>query len=121
MGLKRKKYKINTSQKSIRSLGKEVSALRKIKAEKIKRESLEKELRELKNPGTTAFKKNLRRGLITGGKKTLRFLDEITRPEVQNSRRIRKNIRPKRKIKSSVRKRRSRNNDDLGSLSDFFG
>lgn len=49
--------------------------------EKRKRMELEQELKSLKNPHSQAFKSNLQRGLLFGGRKTLQFLDKITRPE----------------------------------------
>lgn len=38
------------------------------------------EIKALKNPRTVAFKRNLRRGLTTGGKGILDYLDKVTRP-----------------------------------------
>lgn len=55
---------------------KENAALRKQK------QSLMREVKDLKNPRTSAFKSNLKKGLKTGGKSTLHFLDVITRPQL---------------------------------------
>ena len=46
----------------------------------IERSKLKKEIRELRNPSTTAFKKNLKKGIIIGGRSTLNYLDNLTRP-----------------------------------------
>ena len=48
------------------------------------KKQLEKEIKELRNPRSSAFRSNLKRGLAGGakytGKKVWSFLDEITRP-----------------------------------------
>jgi len=44
------------------------------------RDMLKKEIKELKNPRTERFKRNLSKGLSIGGRATFRFLDNITRP-----------------------------------------
>ncbi len=41
---------------------------------------LEREIRDLKNPKSVAFRKNLKSGLIKGGRATLKYLDDLTRP-----------------------------------------
>ena len=56
------------------------SALKKVEMVSQENKKLQKEIRELKNPGTTAFKKNIKSGMIKGGRATLRYLDDITRP-----------------------------------------
>ena len=44
------------------------------------RERLRQEIKTLRNPRTVVFKQNLKRGLITGGKGVLDYLDKVTRP-----------------------------------------
>jgi len=76
------------------------------------REELKREIRDLKNPRTSAFKRNLGRGIRTGGRATLRFLDRITEPTpAQRMAHLRK-TRPKpvkrRTVKRRTVKRRRR-------------
>jgi hypothetical protein len=67
------------SQREIEEIGRE-------------RQRLMQENMELRNPKTTAFKKNILRGLKSGGKVTMGFLDSITKPK-NNKQNI---IKPKR-------------------------
>lgn len=78
-------------------------AKREIKQAGRDRKKLQKEIKDLKNPRTTIFKKNLKKGLIFGGKKTLQFLDDITKPTV-----IRKPVKRKSPKRKSPKKRRRR-------------
>ncbi len=54
------------------------------------RKELMKEIAALKNPRSTAFRKNVKRGLIKGGRSTLKYLDDITRPVPMRKRRRKK-------------------------------
>ncbi len=76
-------------------------ARRDMKKIGLERKKLKKEITELKNPRTTAFRKNLKHGLVHGGKGTLQFLDYITRPVP-----IKKRTSVKRSIKSYAKRRR---------------
>lgn len=59
---------------------------------RVQSQRLMQENMELRNPKTTAFKKNILRGLKSGGKVTMGFLDSITKPK-NNKQNI---IKPKR-------------------------
>ena len=61
-------------------------AISRIQREK---QQLKKEIKELKNPATQAFKRNVSRGLRTGGRATLNWLDRATRPVPVRKRRRR--------------------------------
>ena len=67
------------------------------------RNRLQKEIKALKNPKTAIFKKNLKKGLIYGGRKTLKFLDDITKPTI-----LRQPVRKKPVRRKSPKKRRRR-------------
>ncbi len=61
-------------------------AISQIQREK---QQLTKEIKELRNPATQTFKRNVGRGLVTGGRATLRWLDRVTRPVPVRQRRRR--------------------------------
>jgi|TARA_Y100000310_G_scaffold312242_1_gene359355 hypothetical protein len=62
------------------------------------RNQLKKEVRDLRNPKTAVFKRNLSSGLRAGGRATFRFLDRITEPAPVRRRTIKKSpIRRKRR------------------------
>lgn len=65
---------------SVSSLQKRVDTLKKLKSEQEKRRQLEAELKNLKSPNTSAFKRNVKSGIKKSGKSVWKFLDEITRP-----------------------------------------
>ena len=44
------------------------------------RNALKKEIKAMKNPGSTRFKKFLRKNLISAGRSTLKIIDDTTRP-----------------------------------------
>ena len=50
------------------------------------RNQLMQEIKALKNPKSTTFKKFLKKSLIKGGRVTLKYLDDITRPVPQRKR-----------------------------------
>ncbi len=66
------------------------------------RKRLQREIRDLKNPTTTAFKRMLRKGIMAGGRGTLKLLDDLTKPTI-----LRKPVR-KKPVKRKIRKRRRR-------------
>ena len=76
--------------KSIEQLRKEVEGLRKVNEQRqrllktrnlqeIEKKRLERELKDLKNPKSKAFKKNLVKGLKKTGKSTYSWLDSIVK------------------------------------------
>lgn len=85
-------------------LEREVRRLRAIKESKQdfmklqrERNNLRKEIKSLRNPNTHMFKKNLKIGLIRGGKETLKFLDNITRPVPVKRKPMKKKTKQKRR------------------------
>ncbi len=72
------------------------------------RKKLQEEIKALKNPRTAAFKKNLRKGLILGGRGALKFLDEITRPTVIKRKPAKRKVVRRKTIKRKSPKKRRR-------------
>ena len=76
-------------------LAKEQSRMELMKIQR-ERDMLKKQIKELQNPNTERFKRNLSRGLLKGGRATFRFLDNITRP-APIRRPMKKSVKRKRK------------------------
>ncbi len=70
------------------------------------RTSLERELKQLKNPESTAFKRNVKKGLVSGGKGTARFFRNVMGAFEENDRRQRP--RPTTKKKTPTRKSKTK-------------
>ena len=106
---------------SLTKLRKEVAKLKKDKLEKERklknyakskkeitqigeeRKRLMKEIKELKSPKSSAFKRNLKRGMMTSGKKTFGFLSNVVEAFDENDR---PRQRPKRRPRSQRRQGR---------------
>jgi len=92
--LKRRRKAIELKNKALRERNAARRAL--FNAQKDK-EDLRQEIKTLKNPRTVAFKKNLKRGITTGGRTTLKFLDDLTRPVPVRKRTVKKTKKRKRR------------------------
>ena len=68
------------------------------------RKKLQREIKDLKNPRTTAFKKMLSKGVMAGGRGTLKLLDDLTRPTPVR----RKSPKKRKSIKRKSPKKRRR-------------
>ena len=76
------------------------------------KKNLQRQLKKLKNPKSSAFKRNVRKGVISGGKKTFGFLERVADSfeEAEKPRRRRK-APAKRKAPTKRKARRRQNND----------
>jgi len=55
-------------------------ARREIAGIQREKNKLQREIKDMKNPRTARFKQLLRRGVNSGGRATMSFLDRLTRP-----------------------------------------
>lgn len=67
------------------------------------KKTLEGELKRLRNPKSTAFKRNVRRGIISGGKKTFNFLVNVAEAAEEDARRQQSRKRSPKKRASTKR------------------
>ena len=72
------------------------------------RKKLQKEIKDLRNPRTTAFRKMLKKGVMAGGRGTLKLLDDLTRPTILRKPAKRKPVKRKPTKRKSTKKRRRR-------------
>ncbi len=72
------------------------------------RKRLQREIKDLKNPRTTAFKKMLSKGVMAGGRGTLKLLDDLTRPTPVRRKTTKRKSPKKSPKRKSPKKRRRR-------------
>ena len=75
--IRKRKKLLEMKNKALRQRNAAKRALFEARKEK---ERLRQEVKTLRNPRTVAFQQNLKRGLMSGGKGIMNYLDQVTRP-----------------------------------------